>query len=54
MDAPRFLAAERTDPTFLACYASFVKQKSYTPEYLDRTRRIIPVISDLFQNQLVQ
>lgn len=49
-DTPAFLAVERMDPRFLSYYAEYVDRRTYTAEYMDRVRELVPRLARLFSN----
>lgn len=49
-DDPLFQAQEARDPAFLENYARFVRDRDYSPAYLDRARVLIPAIAQLLHN----
>lgn len=51
-DDPSFVAIEQLDGDFLNCYASFVKSKPFTKEYLERARAIIATVSNYLHSEL--
>jgi hypothetical protein len=52
-DHSNFLSEEQTDPYFLNCYASYVRQRSYDEEYANRVRRIVHIVSNILHRELV-
>ncbi len=53
-DHPRFISAEKQDPTYLNAYARFVSERTRTAEYDERARRLIPAMALMYQAALAQ
>lgn len=52
-DHPNFIAIEQTDPQFLNCYASFVRQRPRTAEYDNKVKEVVPRIAAILHRELV-
>ncbi len=48
LDQPEFLRAEANDPDFLGNYGNYIKEREYSPEYLERARTIITNCCEFF------
>ncbi|WP_295578970.1 hypothetical protein [uncultured Lamprocystis sp.] len=53
-DSATFLAAEREDPSYLEMYARYVDLRAYELEYLDWSARVVPVVSKILHEQLLE
>jgi hypothetical protein len=53
-DEPNFLKLEQSNPDYLNNYARFVQEKSYSSEYLDKARKVIPLIADELHKELLR
>jgi hypothetical protein len=53
-DHTNFAAVERNDPAFLERYAEFVDLASFTPDYLEKVRRIVPEVACFLYRKLVE
>lgn len=51
-DHPNFLMVERSDPTFLNCYARFVQQRPRDETYEARVRRVVPRVAEILHREL--
>lgn len=51
-DHPRFLAAEKSDPIYLNCYARFVQQRPRDDKYEARVRRVVPRVAKILHREL--
>ena len=53
-DEPNFLKVEQRNPEYLNNYARFVQEKKYTAEYLDKARKVIPIIANELHKELLR
>ncbi|NQY07473.1 MAG: hypothetical protein HRT68_15070, partial [Flavobacteriaceae bacterium] len=53
-DEPNFLKVEQNNPEYLNNYARFVQEKKYSDEYLDKARKVIPLIADELHKELLR
>ncbi|MGY3895647.1 hypothetical protein [Aeromonas enterica] len=53
-DEPNFLKVEQRNPEYLNNYARFVQDKAYSSEYLDKARKVIPLIANELHKELLR
>lgn len=53
-DEPNFVNIEKARPDYLDNYARFVATKEFSPDYINRARREIPVIANILHDELVK
>lgn len=53
-DDPIFSERESRNPDYLNNYARFVRGRQYSPEYLERAERVIRVVGDVLEAELVK
>ena len=53
-DEPNFIKIERINPEYLNNYARFVQEKTYSSEYLDKARKVIPLIANELHEELLR
>lgn len=53
-DEPNFLKIEQINPEYLNNYARFVQEKIYSEEYLDKARKVIPLIANELYKELLR
>lgn len=53
-DHPAFQAQEQSDAAFLERYGQFVRDRSFTPEYVERARRVVPAIAEKLQAEMAK
>ncbi len=53
-DDPTFSERESRNPDYLNNYARFVRGRQYSPEYLERAERVIRVVGDVLEAELVK
>lgn len=53
-DEPNFLKVEQRNPEYLNNYARFVQEKTYSYEYLDKARKVIPLIAKELHKELLK